>query len=209
MVPVQKLSHDVESFLCRAVLKLPLCSAVHSLPSEIISSTNNNLLMRRRLDGSSSVNLPGKLLPITAGKSEWPSETVPFLSVRIPSSPAAPPTKPVPDQNSSPHSIMACCGVRRQLRQLVHDVSSNSEIPIFLAPALSSTVRPFSTSTRRPSRVGSAQISVPQEVTLRFFDLPKTSARNRKPDTPVSSVEVVGPLGTEQAPEITLSNTLS
>ena len=30
---------------------------------------------------------------------------------------------------------------------------------------------------------------------MRFFDLPKSNARNRKQDEPASAVEVVGPLG--------------
>ncbi|KAK2736899.1 hypothetical protein FQN57_000502 [Myotisia sp. PD_48] len=56
----------------------------------------------------------------------------------------------------------------------------------------------FSSSTSQQSRIGSAAISVPPEISLRFIDLPRGQATSRKSAelTPVTAVEVSGPLGT-------------
>lgn len=91
---------------------------------------------------------------------------------------------------------MACTASHTPFRYLLSEASTNRPIPLFLAPALfSSSQRTFSTSRPRRSRVGNAPISVPQEVTLRFFDLPRQKVKTRNPDEPTSAVEVVGPLG--------------
>lgn len=94
---------------------------------------------------------------------------------------------------------MACTGVQSSLRRLVRDASRSRQIPSFLVPALSyqSQVRCNSTLAEAvpQSRIGRSPINVPSEVNLRFYDLPKSNARSRKPDTPTTAVEVTGPLG--------------
>jgi large subunit ribosomal protein L6 len=87
--------------------------------------------------------------------------------------------------------------VNYSLRRLVQESPSSTLLPVFLLPCLANShqARGFSSSRTRYSRVGGAAISVPPEVSLRFFDLPKTNLRSRKKDVPVSAVEVAGPLG--------------
>lgn len=55
--------------------------------------------------------------------------------------------------------------------------------------------RSFSTSPQQSSRIGSAEISIPPDVSLRFFDLPSTKMKSRNPDAASRAVEIVGPLG--------------
>ena len=88
---------------------------------------------------------------------------------------------------------MACTGIQPSLRRLVLDASRTREIPSFLLPSIS--FRSFSSSHAQRSRIGREAITIPPEVTLRFFDLPKGISRSRNPDTATSALEVTGPLG--------------
>ena len=91
---------------------------------------------------------------------------------------------------------MSCTGLRPSFQRLLRDASKTQAVPGFLVPAISlSQQRQFSTSQSRTSRVGNDPITIPPEVSLRFFDLPKTNARSRKVDTPATAIEVKGPLG--------------
>ncbi len=100
---------------------------------------------------------------------------------------------------------MVCPGLQSSLRLLVRDAARarTREIPSFLVPAFAqrqtTTVRRNSTlaseSSAPQSRIGRAPINVPPEVSLKFYDLPKTNARSRNPDAPTAAVEVTGPLG--------------
>lgn len=89
-------------------------------------------------------------------------------------------------------------------RQLLNDPMRSNSLPAFLLPAFSLPVRrqPFSVSTPAQSRVGSAPLSVPSEVSLKFIALPKVkniTTRQGK-DNPTTAVEVTGPLGTQFHP---------
>ncbi|OJJ64133.1 hypothetical protein ASPSYDRAFT_84157 [Aspergillus sydowii CBS 593.65] len=53
----------------------------------------------------------------------------------------------------------------------------------------------FSTTPRVQSRVGGAPVSVPPEVSLKFIDLPQTTARGTSQDQAKTAIEVTGPLG--------------
>ncbi|KAL4795092.1 ribosomal protein L6, alpha-beta domain-containing protein [Aspergillus venezuelensis] len=53
----------------------------------------------------------------------------------------------------------------------------------------------FSTTPRVQSRIGGAAISIPQEVSLKFIDLPQTQARGSSEIPPKTAIEVTGPLG--------------
>ncbi|KAL4929048.1 mitochondrial 54S ribosomal protein uL6m [Aspergillus undulatus] len=53
----------------------------------------------------------------------------------------------------------------------------------------------FSTTPRAQSRVGAAPISIPPEVSLKFIDLPQTTARGASQNQPKTAIEVNGPLG--------------
>ncbi|KAF7511057.1 hypothetical protein GJ744_005288 [Endocarpon pusillum] len=92
---------------------------------------------------------------------------------------------------------MSCPAVHRSLRRLVREPQTASLVPVFLLPCLAKPyqARSFSCSAASYSRVGGAAISIPPEVSLRFFDLPKSNVRSRAKDVPVSAVEVAGPLG--------------
>ncbi|KIW24761.1 uncharacterized protein PV07_10454 [Cladophialophora immunda] len=105
---------------------------------------------------------------------------------------------------------MACTNLQSSLRRLVREASRSGprEIPSFLVPALS---RPFSArqastlaaETQTPShqsRIGRAPITIPPEVSLRFYELPKGNVRSRHPDTPNMALEVTGPLGQMTVP---------
>jgi len=83
------------------------------------------------------------------------------------------------------------------LQKLATENYSSRQIPSFLIPSLvnGQSQRSFSTSRASQSRIGGAAINVPPEVSLRFYDLPKSNVRSRKTDVPTSAVEVVGPLG--------------
>jgi len=100
-------------------------------------------------------------------------------------------------QISCPFPAMPCTSVRQPLQRLFSEHSSSRPIPSFLVPSLvcRSNRKAFSTSRVSQSRIGGAAISVPPEVSLRFYDLPKSNIRSRKTDVPTSAVEVVGPLG--------------
>ncbi|PGH35604.1 hypothetical protein GX50_01585 [[Emmonsia] crescens] len=85
-------------------------------------------------------------------------------------------------------------------RQLLKEPMRTNFLPAFLLPAFSLPHhrQPFSTSNPTQSRIGSAPLSIPSEVSLKFIELPKvknTTARLGK-DTPNTAVEVTGPLGT-------------
>ncbi|KMP01264.1 54S ribosomal protein L6 [Coccidioides immitis RMSCC 2394] len=84
-------------------------------------------------------------------------------------------------------------------RQLLRESARVNSLPAFLIPAFSLPQRSqtFSTSAATQSRIGSAPISVPPEVSLKFIDLPKSGATTRvtAADTPAMAVEVSGPLG--------------
>lgn len=107
---------------------------------------------------------------------------------------------------------MACTGTRSSLSQLWREASSVTAIPSFLAPAVSRSThsRRFSTAPIHASRIGSAAISIPPEVSLRFYDLSKAAAGGglRRDETPKSAVEVTGPLGESRfhAPTSTRAN---
>ncbi len=94
-------------------------------------------------------------------------------------------------------SKMPCTAARHPLQKLVTESCSFRQIPSFLVPSLANArcQRSFSTTRTSQSRVGGATISVPPEVSLRFYDLPKSNVRSRKTDLPTSAVDVVGPLG--------------
>ncbi|KEF51856.1 uncharacterized protein A1O9_12194 [Exophiala aquamarina CBS 119918] len=94
---------------------------------------------------------------------------------------------------------MPCTGAQPSLQRLFLEASRTREIPSFLLPSVSS-LRSFSTSHARRSRIGREAITIPPEVTLRFFDLPKGTGRSRNPDTPKSALEVTGPLGQMTVP---------
>jgi hypothetical protein len=100
-------------------------------------------------------------------------------------------------QISCPFPAMPCISVRQPLQRLFSEHSSSRPIPSFLVPSLvcRSSRKAFSTSRVSQSRIGGAAISVPPEVSLRFYDLPKSNVRSRKTDVPTLAVEVVGPLG--------------
>jgi hypothetical protein len=98
------------------------------------------------------------------------------------------------DRSTHEKETMPCTGIQPSLRRLVLEASRTREIPSFLLPSISH--RSFSTSHTQRSRIGREAITIPPEVTLRFFDLPKGSGRSRNPDTPNSALEVTGPLGT-------------
>ena len=84
--------------------------------------------------------------------------------------------------------IMSCTGVRPSFRRLLKEAAKTQTVPSFLVPAFSTPQqRHFTTAQPRRSRVGNAPIAVPSEVSLRFFDLPKTNARSRKLDTPTTA----------------------
>lgn len=91
---------------------------------------------------------------------------------------------------------MACSGFRHPLRTLVRESATFRDVPTFLAPGVCHAAsRQFSTSQNFNSRIGKEPISIPAEVTLRFYDLPRSNVRSRKADMPSSAVEVTGPLG--------------
>lgn len=94
---------------------------------------------------------------------------------------------------------MACTGFRHPLRCLLREGHSQQEVLGFLVPSLSkaTTKRSFSSSSSHLSRVGMAPISIPTDVSLRFFDLPK-AAKSRHVDAPASAVEITGPQGTRK-----------
>ena len=68
----------------------------------------------------------------------------------------------------------------------------------FLVPALSSThtSRPFSGTSRSRSRIGSAPLSTPQGVDLRFLDPPARRKQDVTTTELPKTLEIVGPLGT-------------
>ena len=93
---------------------------------------------------------------------------------------------------------MACeCAARQRLALLVRQSSLHREVPGFLVPCVirQSQHRPFSSTPKSQSRIGRSEISIPPDVSLRFFDLPNLNTRTRKIDTPKSAVEIKGPLG--------------
>lgn len=89
----------------------------------------------------------------------------------------------------------------RCLRQLTTQPSPVGCLPAFLLPAFSSTptVRPFSTSIPCASRVGGATLSLPPEVNMTILAPPTPMNKKRISRVePVATVEVEGPLGTNQ-----------
>ena len=101
-------------------------------------------------------------------------------------------------------AIMSCQAVNRSLRRSLRASSTSTSIPVFLLPKWF-LGRSFSSSPVSQSRIGNAPISVPPQVSLRFFDLPRTDLRSRKKDVPVLAVEVTGPLGTSPNEELDIN----
>ncbi|OAG34572.1 hypothetical protein AYO21_11266 [Fonsecaea monophora] len=108
---------------------------------------------------------------------------------------------------------MACTSLQSSFRRLVREASRSGprEIPSFLVPALSisrplrarhasTLVEPQTQIPSHQSRIGRAPITVPPEVSLRFYELPKGNVRSRHPDTPNMALEVTGPLGQMTVP---------
>lgn len=92
---------------------------------------------------------------------------------------------------------MTCAGLRPAYRALLRDASRATNVPSFLLPAFSQipSTRQFSISSSQQSRVGTAAISIPDEVTVQFSDLPNAQINSRRVDEPTRIVEVKGPLG--------------
>jgi hypothetical protein len=103
--------------------------------------------------------------------------------------------------------------LRRLLREANVKASSSHILPAFLVPSVYASSsnpshirrRPESTFAAAPaekpdripkSRIGRAPITIPSEVSLRFYDLPKSTVRSRHPDTASVAVDITGPLGT-------------
>ncbi|RAH40830.1 mitochondrial 54S ribosomal protein uL6m [Aspergillus brunneoviolaceus CBS 621.78] len=61
--------------------------------------------------------------------------------------------------------------------------------------ALPLRTQPFSTTSPTQSRKGSAPITIPPEVSLKFIDLPVVSVRGGAEEAPKVAIEVSGPLG--------------
>ncbi|KAF2749783.1 60S ribosomal protein-like protein L6 [Sporormia fimetaria CBS 119925] len=84
---------------------------------------------------------------------------------------------------------------RRCAAQLSSQTSET--IPAFLLPAFQPASRPFSTTPTAFSKIGSAPLSIPPEVTFKV--LPPTGraavARNRNGFTGMTTVQIKGPLG--------------
>ncbi|CAF9922170.1 hypothetical protein IMSHALPRED_005602 [Imshaugia aleurites] len=70
-------------------------------------------------------------------------------------------------------------------------------LPDFLVPSLSSphASRPFSSTSRSRSRIGSAPLSLPQGVDLRFLEPPARRKQGIATIESPKTVEIVGPLG--------------
>ncbi|KAL3470754.1 ribosomal protein L6, alpha-beta domain-containing protein [Aspergillus californicus] len=81
-------------------------------------------------------------------------------------------------------------------RQLARS-SLTKDTPISLTRQLlrSQQTQPFSTTPGVQSRVGSAAISIPTEVSLKFIDLPQLVVRGNAKHQPKMAIEVNGPLG--------------
>ena len=92
---------------------------------------------------------------------------------------------------------MACTGFRHPLRCLLREAQSKQEAQAYLVPACTQAIskRTFSSSSHTQSRIGMTPISIPSDVDVRFFDLPKASALNRNVDAPAKAMEVSGPQG--------------
>lgn len=101
--------------------------------------------------------------------------------------------------SKSIHPNMACTNLYNPLRQLVRDAGRSREIPSFLVPAISQRWHTRHNATLAApapqSRIGRSPITIPPEVSLRFYDLPKSNSRSRNPDTAITALEVTGPLG--------------
>ena len=74
----------------------------------------------------------------------------------------------------------------------------STALPTFLPPASSyiSFAKPFSSTSRCRSRIGSAPLSLPAEVNLRILESPPQRKTNITRIEPPRTVEVEGPLGT-------------
>lgn len=82
-------------------------------------------------------------------------------------------------------------------RQLFRDCSfvkspSSPFLPAFSSP---NSRRPFSASRQCQSRIGSAALSIPPEVSLQFIDLPAAQSRTKASTAPVTAVDITGPRG--------------
>lgn len=82
------------------------------------------------------------------------------------------------------------------------------QVPDFLVPALlhRPRTRAFSTTPKCKSRIGSAPLSLPQEVNLRVMEPPPQRRDTITRTEPMKTVEVKGPLG---KPALAYSITLS
>lgn len=85
---------------------------------------------------------------------------------------------------------------QRCARQLLREPFQRSSLPVFLAPAFSSSrSQCFSTTSPTQSRIGGAPITIPPEVSFKLVDLPETFTRTRGKDIPKIAAEIKGPRG--------------
>lgn len=97
-------------------------------------------------------------------------------------------------------SITYCSSPTMILRSNCLRASSRSVstlLPDFLVPALCPQYdsRHFSSTSRTRSRIGSAPLSLPQGVDLRFLEPPAKRRQNITTTEPPKTVEIIGPLG--------------
>ena len=87
---------------------------------------------------------------------------------------------------------MLCTGSRKATR-----VAYAASLPDFLLPAFSQHVstRPFTHSTKRPSRIGSAPVTLPPEVLFRVVEPPISKKKITSRIVAPRIVELEGPLG--------------
>ena len=91
--------------------------------------------------------------------------------------------------------ILRSLGTLRAIYQAQAYISVLTDflVPDLLSPPL---YRRFSTTPKRKSRIGSATLSLPQEVSLRLLEPPPQKQRTIARSEPLKTVEVEGPLGT-------------
>ena len=84
--------------------------------------------------------------------------------------------------------------------------SSIVSIPDFLLPAFANhlSLRSFSSTTKWASRIGSAPISLPPEVNLRFLEPPSSKRNIVRRIAPPRTLEVEGPLGNCESRHLTV-----
>ncbi|KAF2196910.1 60S ribosomal protein-like protein L6 [Delitschia confertaspora ATCC 74209] len=82
---------------------------------------------------------------------------------------------------------------RRRCAQGVANASSTASIPTFLLPAFQ-TARTFGTTSPCLSKIGSAPLSIPPEVTFKVIPPPPVRGRVTRVQ-PMSTAQIKGPLG--------------